>query len=284
MKTVFDEPDVRLFRADMHTHTNSSPDSECDIEDLCRAQIEKGISAFAITDHFNIESKDSGIDIEAPIISSYEKASRMAKKYESQIEILRGIEVGAAMWDKEIADQMLKRLDFDVVIGSVHTVITDEVKTPYSRVDFSSLTSVAIDKFMTEYFDELLNTAIYCDFDILAHLTCPLRYINCKHHLGLDVMKYEAIIREILATIIKRGKALEVNTSNCAFSEAFFMPDTKILSIYREIGGKLLTMGSDAHMAQYSCVAFSEAEAMLKELGFSELCFYRKRQAHFYAI
>ncbi len=274
----------RRFRADMHTHTNSSPDSECDIEDLCRAQIEKGMSAFAVTDHFNIEKKDSDIDIETPIVSSFEKASSMAKKYEDRIEVLRGIEIGAAMWDKEIAGQMLKCFDFDVVIGSVHTVFTDEVKTYYSQVDFSALSSVAIDKFMTAYFDELLNTAIYCDFDVLAHLTCPLRYINGKYRLGLDVMKYETIIREILATIIKRGKALEVNTSNCAFSEAFFMPDAKILSIYREIGGKLLTMGSDAHMAQYSCVAFSEAEAMLKELGFSELCFYRRRQAHIYAI
>ncbi len=284
MNSSFDDANPRKYRADMHTHTDSSPDSECDINDLCRAQIEKGISTFAITDHFNIEIKGLEVDIETPIVSSYKKATDAAEKYSGKIEVLRGIEVGAAMWDKELAEQMLKRFDFDVVIGSVHTVYTDEVKTYYSQVDFSTLTSVAIDKFMTAYFDELLNTALYCDFDILAHLTCPVRYINGKYNLGFDISKYEEVIREILSVVIKRDKALEVNTSNCSFSDGFFMPDSKILSIYKEMGGSLLTMGSDAHVAQNSAIAFDEAEQMLTNLGFSELCVFRKRCPFAYPI
>ena len=97
-------------------------------------------------------------------------------------------------------------------------------------------------------------------------------------------MKYEEVIREILAAVIKRGKALEVNTSNCSFCDGFFMPDAKILSIYKEMEGGLITMGSDAHEAHNSAVAFDEAEQLLTSLGFSELCVFRKRHPFIYSI
>lgn len=272
------------FRADMHTHTDSSQDSECPIGELCEAQIEKGICAFAITDHFNMHAKDMPIDIEAPIISSFKNATQAAEKYKDKIEVLRGIEVGEGAWDRNLAGRMIERFDFDVVIASVHTVITDEVKIPYAQVDFSALSADGVTKFMDEYFESLLNTANYCDYDILAHLDCPVRYINGKYGLGFDVMRYEDIIREILATVIRRGKALEINTSNCSFCDKFFMPDAKILSLYHEMGGRLLTIGSDAHMAKNAAIAFSDAEKLMKDLGFSELCVFRKRKPYIYTI
>ncbi|MBR5552985.1 MAG: histidinol-phosphatase HisJ family protein [Clostridia bacterium] len=273
---------TKKFVADMHTHTDSSPDCSCDIDDLCKAQINKGTSVFAITDHFNMDAKDSGEDIDAPIVSSFKKATEAAEKYKDKIEILRGIEVGEGIWYKDVAEKMIGRFDFDVVIGSVHTVITEEIKGPYSMFDFSTLSSEELERFVVKYFDDLLNTANQCDYDILAHLNCPERYVNGKYKIGYDFMKHEEIIREILKTVIRRDKALELNTSNNSFCKGFFMPDAKILSIYHDLGGSLLTIGSDAHFAENACIAFDQAEEILHSLGFSTLCCFRKRKAFLY--
>ena len=272
------------FRADMHNHTNSSEDSKCPIDDLCISHIEKGTSAFAVTDHFNIEANGGEKDICSFIYDSFEKATIAQEKYGDKIEILRGIEVGAAMWDKDIAQEMLSSLDFDVVIGSVHTAKTKDISIPYSWMDFTDVSQDKIEALLESYFNEVLNTALYSDYDILAHINCPYRYLNGKFHKGLDELKYEPIIREILSAVIKRGKSLEVNTSNCSFAPSFFMPDNRILSIYHDLGGTLLTMGSDAHVAANARISFDEAEKMLKNLGFTELCVYRKRKPYFYSI
>jgi len=284
MSSDFKNIKANKYRVDMHTHTDSSPDSSCDIDDLCKVQIEKGTIAFAITDHFNMDEKDSGTDIEAPIVSSFEKATTAAEKYKDKIEILRGIEVGEGIWDKSVADKMIGRFDFDVVIGSVHTVITDEIKCPYSKFDFSTLSEDELESFVGKYYDDLLNTAICCDFDILAHLNCPERYVNGKYKLGYDFLKHEEIIREILKTVIRRDKALELNTSNNSFCKGFFMPNAKILSIYRDLGGELVAIGSDAHVAENACIAFDAGEELLRSLGFFELCCFRKRKAYMYEI
>ena len=272
------------FRADMHNHTDSSKDSKCHIDDLCLAHIEKGTSAFAITDHLNLEALERDSEVCALIYESFKKTTEAREKYADKVEILRGVEVGSAIWHPGVISDMLSKLDFDVVIGSIHTSLTDEIDIPYSWFDFTNASDEAIDKLIKAYFNDVLDTALNTDYDILAHINCPFRYLNGKFGKAVDELKYEEIIREILKAVIKRGKSLELNTSNCTFADSFFMPDNRILSIYRDLGGTMISMGSDAHVAKNCRVAFGEAEELLKSLGFDKLCMYRKRTPYFYSI
>ena len=116
------------------------------------------------------------------------------------------------------------------------------------------------------------------DFDVLAHLSCPLRYINGKYRRQISIDEYQDMVEEILRVVIRRQKALEVNTSGINGVYESLMPDEQTLRRYYALGGRMLTLGSDAHAADRIGNAFGETVELLKEIGFSSYCYYQKRQ------
>ena len=131
--------------------------------------------------------------------------------------------------------------------------------------------------FLDAYFDDMLTMLETTDFDILAHLTCPLRYINGKYNFGIDISCYESKIEEILMRIIKKGIALEVNTSAYEVLNDF-MPSAAILKKYYAMGGYLITLGSDAHIAKNAAIHFDKAIQTLKTIGFGNIFYYKNRK------
>ena len=118
------------------------------------------------------------------------------------------------------------------------------------------------------------------DFDVLAHLTCPLRYLVGKYRRKVDLSRHHDVIAAILSAVIRRGAALEVNTSGLtdAVPGGIMMPDESILSLYRDLGGKRIAFGSDAHIAARVGAGFREAEKRVASLGFTGYTVYRKRE------
>lgn len=150
----------------------------------------------------------------------------------------------------------------------------------YSTFDFSTLTDAEISEALHGYFDAVLRTAEEQDIDVLAHLTCPLRYICGKYGREVDLTVYSDVIDRILKSIIARGIALEVNTSNIGnVKYGELMPPPDIIKRYREFGGYLITVGSDAHVAEKICNGFGEAFKTLKRLGFDRYFYYESRIA-----
>lgn len=270
-------------RCDMHTHSRNSHDSECPVADMAAAEQERGISAFAVTDHCDIEYCEK-TDIDMICRNSAAETAQADKN--GGIDILCGIEIGEAFWHRDFSDKILKKYDFDVVIGSVHAVRFEGLEMPYSRIDFSRLGIETTREYMKKYFSDMIFMVKNCDFDVLAHLTCPLRYINGKYNLGLGCEEFDGEITEILKLIIARKTALEVNTS-CLFEDSGYrelLPEKRILKQYREMGGYLITTGSDAHTAANAANAFDEVYDTLKELGFENAYYYKNRCAMQYAI
>lgn len=270
-------------RCDMHTHSQNSHDSECTVADMAAAEHERGISAFAVTDHCDIEYCEK-TDIDLICRNSLAEATRASR--DSDMEILCGIEIGEAFWHKDFAEKIIKKYDFDVVIGSVHAVKFEGLEMPYSKIDFAKLGLETTRKYMKKYFSDMLFMLENCDLDVLAHLTCPLRYINGKYNLGLDCAEFDEQITMILRFITEHKTALEVNTS-CLFEGSGYrelLPEKRILKQYREMGGYLITTGSDAHTAANAANAFDEVYDTLKELGFENAYYYKNRCAMQYAI
>lgn len=263
--------------ADMHTHSKFSHDSECEPEDMYDAHMKKHTELYAVTDHFDTESNLKS-DILSKIKASCNAVDELNLKHGNE-NILKGVEISEGFWYPEEYEKVMALSDYDVVIGSVHIVKYKDITKAYSLVDLSKLCAEDILGFMDMYFDDMLKMIESLDFDILAHLTCPLRYIEGKYKIQVDLTRYGEKIDEILRRIIKKGIALEVNTSSFDMLNNF-MPPKKIIKRYRELGGYLITLGSDAHEAKNASAHFKEALEALRETGLENIYYYRKRKPY----
>ena len=89
---------------------------------------------------------------------------------------------------------------------------------------------------------------------------------------------FAELIDPILSELINRGIALEVNTAPLTKGMRYFNPLPDILSRYREMGGELITIGSDAHVPERIAGCFEETAEILRSLGFSHYAVYRERK------
>jgi len=268
--------------ADMHTHSENSHDSTCAIEDMLRAQLAVGTEIFAVTDHFDADSH-TDYDVFTPIQKSCKTAAELNEKYKDRCRVLAGVEIGEGFWHPEICKRAMQLADYDVIIGSVHVVKHKILTDAYSRIDFSKADGELICGYLDAYFDDVLAMLDFLDFDILAHLTCPLRYINGKFHAGVGLERYGEKIEKILKNIIARDIALEVNTSSFDLL-GDFMPTRSILERYFAMGGRRITLGSDAHAAKNASAHFEKAICTLKDTGFERICAYENRKPFFLEI
>lgn len=260
-------------RFDMHTHSKSSHDSQAEVEDVAKSA---KICGFAVTDHCDIEFCNE-LDLNKIADSSISDAMKADEK--SEKTVLHGIEMGEAFWHREVEAEILQKHCFDVVIGSVHAVKFEGFEMPYSTIDFGKEGVEFSRKYLNKYFDDVYKMLNECNFDVLAHLTCPLRYINGKYLLNISCMDYKDKILKILAYIIEHKIALEINTS-CVFEGSKYceyMPEQWIIELYRAMGGYLITTGSDAHIAENAANSFDSLYSLLRELGFKNIFYFKNR-------
>lgn len=264
--------------ADMHTHSESSHDSVCKIADMYNSQIAKGTDIFAVTDHFDTASFNE-YDVYTPIATAHETIKELNKKNGNGL-ILRGIEISEGFWFPEVYNKIMSLVDYDVIIGSVHLVKYKDLTYAYSKIDFSKLSKSETEKYIDAYFDDVLTMLEFSDFDVLAHLTCPVSsYIKGKYRLDFDISLYKEKIERILKIIIEREIALEVNTA--VFGRiGDFMPDEQIIKRYYELGGRLITLGSDAHISENASQNFDKAVETIKTIGFKNIFYYKERKPY----
>ena len=261
-----------------HIHTEYSHDCTVPVEEMCRAAIEKGFTGIAITDHCNADTCISD-DAYRKILKSGEEARRLNKKYEGVLSVTAGVEMSDILRKPDYAKRLIKALDPDCIILSVHNIMRKNPTEHLSRMDFGSMDGSEIDSVIKVYFSELLRAVKEADYDICAHLTLPFRYINGKYGKKADVSKYMTEIKKVLSVLIDRNKALEINTSNLSHMLRDFMPSEDIVRLYREMGGKLVTIGTDAHVPENIDAGFKDGAAMLKRLGFTSYVYYKNRRA-----
>lgn len=263
---------------DLHIHSKNSPDSTQTIEEICESAIARGLTGFALCDHVDtwFFEKDHMYEGLQGSIQDVKKAKVL---YGDRLDILQGVEMAEYLSFPEKAESILSLTDFDMILGSVHSLYYEDIDDAYSRVDFSVMPEEKIKGFLKEYFFRMKEMIDKTDFDVLSHLTCPLRYINGKYHRNIDAMAFISDIREILDLIIGKDIAMEINTSGVGGFYNEYMPDRRIWKLYAEMGGKKITVGSDAHTPQSVGNAFPQTMALLQDMGFSHYCVFRGRQA-----
>lgn len=262
---------------DTHIHTNNSPDSKQSIDTVCTTAIEKGLSGISICDHAEV-SLFHRHNFHELIKSSVKDVRMSQEKYGDSIKILQGIEISEFFWDEEKLRGFLSLADYDIILGSVHRVDCIEHTDSYSRVVMSDTTEENLHVFLRTYFDDMIRMIENYDFDVLTHLTVPLRYINGKYGRGIEISRYDDTINKILRMIIDKGIALEINTSGLDTPIDCTFPDEKYVQWYKEMGGELITIASDAHAPERIGYGFDRVKEMLKSTGFDGYYYYEKRK------
>ena len=266
---------------DCHVHTERSPDSTQPLDEICETAIARGLTGIAVTDHAEIWHLEDQ-DVFRQTAASAADARAAAVRYGDRLRVSTGVEIAEAQDDPETAAKILALADFDVVLGSCHSVAyLDWPPTRfYDRVPFDALSDELLTGFLDLYFQRILHIAEEDDIDVLAHLTCPLRYIVGRYHRTVDLRRWSEIVDAVLRALIRREKALEVNASGIGNYYGDWMPHREILERYYALGGRLVTLASDAHTASRVGNAFPETAEMLRDIGFDGAVWYERRTPH----
>lgn len=266
-----------MLISDMHTHSACSFDAKNTVDEMCRAAIERGLYALAVTDHCEAPFIRFGANCEFGcfdelIPKSYAEACEAREKYSGKLRVIRGLELGEPLHDPQQTERALSYADFDFILASVHALknMQDFYYMNYSGVD--------IDLLLCNYFDELAETAAFEHFDSLSHLTYPLRYIVERTGEKPDLSRYSDRIDTIFKILIQNKKALEINVSGLFKSLRTTLPDLELVRRFKELGGEYVTIGTDAHSADMVGVGIEQGIAVAKNAGFDHYAIYENRK------
>lgn len=266
--------------ADYHLHSQFSADSDLDLNTICKTAIKNGIKEIAVTDHHDIDYMDDTIEFILDKEKYLNELEKYQQKFAEKLKIKKGIEIGLQLHIFEKCDNYLGD-DFDFIIGSFHTV----EKADLYRGDF--FRGYEQWESYIQYLKTVLNIVKnYNNFNVVGHFDLVRRYGDFDSSPDLMKNKTAAeLIEEILKILIKNDKGLEVNTSGYHLEDGQNpMPSWSILELYYELGGKILTLGSDSHYAVQIGYKFEETAEKLKDIGFKTLTTFTEGKPDFYKI
>lgn len=260
---------------DSHVHTEFSHDSDVPMSEQYRRAETLGLKGFAVTDHY--ELVDEAADF-SQIRRSAEQAKRLDQR--GKIRVFCGAEFGDGIGKETLWNRCAATLPFDVILGSVHTRKTFS-DMGIQHADYTYLRTLPeeqIPVFLDRYYENVLFTVREMDFDVLTHLTLPLRYLNGRFHRNVTLDGQREKIELILKELIRRNGTLEINTSGVQTDWNQTMPDREFLSLYYSLGGRTITLGSDSHRSDTLGNGLETGAKLAQEVGFRYYCYYEKRQ------
>ncbi len=267
-----------MFFADYHTHSHLSPDGENTIAELCRSAIGAGLSELCITDHSDVNGWN-GTPYDFPLEEFFVEFAEAKEEFGGRLKLISGSEVGQATQNKEAAQKLYRDPRYDFIIGSLHN-LADELDfylLPYPDMD-------TCHSYIRRYFAELLDFVNFTGFDVLGHLSYPLRYMRGRGSMDIDFSGYYDEIRTIFKALIENGNGIEINTSGLRQELGSTMPSPDLVKLYRECGGEIITVGSDAHQAHHIGAGIREGYDILRSSGFKYVTVYSKREPKFIKI
>ncbi len=265
--------------ADQHVHSHHSGDSEARMEDIAEQAIARGLTELCFTEHVDLDYPDVGdpeITEETFLLDAdayHREYCEVRDRYADRIRLSFGLELGMQPHLGQENTRFVQASPYDLVIASTHV---SRRRDPYYPAFYEGRSEEdAIREVLAE---TLENIRVFEDFDVVGHLDYVLRYLPSRRQ-RVDMTPFADVIDEILKLIIRREQGLDLNTAPLWKKGSPEMnPSRQILSRYRELGGRIITFGSDAHHAGDVSGAFDTAERIALECGFTEYCVYRNRR------
>lgn len=261
-----------MYLADYHTHSRISPDAGTSMTDMARAAAAAGLDEICFTDHVE-PIVWGGTELRGPydwkaLAAEFNAAERAMGE---RIRLRLGIELGDAPWDFAHTERLMADAPMlDFVIGSVHML-----SERFGGTDlyfFAPRDEDEVRAGIADYLANVQRLAEWGKFSVLGHLTLPLRYLNENRGFHLTFDGFESQVEQILRTLIQNGCGIELNTNRGNTP----LPDEKWLRMYRELGGEIITLGTDAHSPRYVGCAVREGQRLLRDCGFKKFCTFEK--------
>ncbi len=256
---------------DAHLHTDQSPDSAVPIDVYAARAVELGIAEICITDHVDFDPRDPAYrytrfeDRERTVRAAAERWAREG------VTIRFGAEVTYnRSWEADVRDH-LRRYRYDYVIGSVH----DWPESPYwsTRVR-SFIEGRSYEEILAPYYTEIIAAARTGLFDTIGHLDVVKRYLH-PHVTAAQLATRPDLQEPALRAIVDSEVSLEVNSSGLRYPGAETYPSGPVVARYRELGGRRVVVGSDAHSRGSFAHRLGESYRHLTDAGFEQLTFRR---------
>lgn len=275
---------------DAHMHTKWSGDSEADPVEMIASAREKGLSGLTFTDHLDWDFPMLPHKFDLDIENYLPQMRSLATKYsDSHFAIRTGLELGLQTHLKDEHQKLLSDNHFDFIIGSIHQLDRED---PYYDEFWEN--RPFRDTYQYYFECTLENIKAFWDFDALGHLDYISRYGQrvAKSHSQAKssgngeqtaddgILLYEdhaGIIDAIFEFLIRHDKALEINTAPFRYGFPEPNPSRKMLKRYRELGGKLITLGADAHKPADVAIGFDRITGLLQDCGFDSYFLYENR-------
>lgn len=268
---------------DFHLHSTFSPDGRSSMADMARAETERGIKHICFTDHVENCNASEPLGFEPGDFSEIRDAyfasiAETRELFRGEIEISAGIELGGINHDLETAAAITDNGDLDFVIGSVHN---NRGKADFYFIPYESREECS--ELLRDYLLENIEIAKSGLCDVVAHIGYPL---NCMLERGfaLDLSEHTDIVRELVSELVERGVGMELNVSGFRRKINDSAPSMWILKLYRELGGEIITVGSDGHDVSQAGLFVDRGFSMLREAGFKYVTVFEKRKPRFIKI
>ncbi len=253
---------------DYHLHTNNSFDSSANMEDICRLAVEKQIKEICFTEHFSVN----------PLVPTYghlnfekyfTEINDCQNKFVDSLVIRAGIELCEPHLLMGKFAEALQPQNIDFILGSVHNVNNQKLRDVLKEHDTKSFQL---------YFEELYKMVAIADIDVIAHLDLINRYAF-KEFGFYKFDEFKSLIQQILTKAIDRNIGIEINTSGLRGGLKQTLPSIEVLKLYHDLGGEILTIGSDSHFVDHVGANIQDAYSLASECGFKYIFKFNKRIA-----
>lgn len=273
---------------DYHVHCDYSDDSWYIMEDVIKDAIKLGLDEICFTDHV-----DYGVKIDWNPDEAYHAGKNkvvrnvnyplyfrdiefLTEKYKEQITVKTGLEFGMQMHTINEFQKLYNSYPFDFILLSIHQVGNQEFWTGEFQKGRTNRECYEL------YYEELYSLVkSYKDYSCLAHMDLIRRYLDKE----VDEFEMDKpMITKILKQVIKDGKGIELNTSSKRYGINGLTPSIEILKLYYELGGTIITIGSDSHKPEHLSFDIKAGREILKDIGFKHFCTFDKMKPIFHDL
>ena len=257
---------------DYHVHTSFSDDSDYPMQDCLNHAVDLGVEEICFTEHTDFGVKGGAGQLpNCPTDKYFAEFNRCKKIFADKITMKFGMEFGMQVSTVEDFQKLFNAYPFDFIILSCHQVNNLE----FWNYDFQK--NHTQKEYYDMYYQEILNVMkVYDDWSVLGHLDMIVRYDDWGHYPFENVRD---IVAEILKLAISKDKGIEINTSCYRYKLKDLTPSREILKLYKDLGGEIITTGSDSHAENHLADKIMETQAELKNLGFKNIYTFDKMKA-----
>lgn len=266
----------KIYMSDFHIHSQYSFDGHMPLRNICERAIAMGMDEIAITDHADMYAHRPYEHI-LDAKKLYCELENIRLEYEGRLAIRLGAELGQPQVNPHDTERFLKDNPLDFIIGSIHNIEND------FDIYYYDYTQLDCNEMYSHYLDWVLELAKGYDYDVLGHLTYPLRCMAAVD-IKLDLEPFYKRFEEIFEIVIKRGKGIELNVSGLHQAINDTMPSLDILKLYKKCGGSIITLGSDAHYPQHVALNIDCGIELLRKAGLDSYCTYTSREPVFHSL